>query len=106
MRFWNTKEMNQIQLVSTDISDIEDPISPVSSIGLMDKRLSYDFSKLVQQWLSWNSTRNEKGCISELGALRVEVQDMCEDLIPDLFTQDLTPFMDSELSKIEHLEIL
>ena len=39
--------------------------------------------------------------VSELSALRVEVEDMCEDLNPDLITADSAPSMNSELSKIE-----
>ena len=106
-KFWDTRKQAHIQIVSTDISELEDPFSDnstVSSIGLLDcgrfdQQANSDSAQTIK---SAAATMSEKEkAVEELNSLRLEAEDICDDLDPSLITTESAASMNSEIEKIE-----
>ena len=105
-QFWTSRK---IQLVSTDVSDLEELGSPDSSssvIRTLNTGRIEQSSTLVQNTVIFKSDKMsvKQQAISALKQLEIDINDMCEDLNPDLVTLEVAPSMDNELEKINKLK--
>ena len=110
-RFWETREPHRVQIVSTDISDLEDSLSPKysnDSVGLLDQGTLYLSSSPLGAKapsdldMPAQSRKVEMDLkINILRSQQTGVEDMCDDLSPDLITTNSASAMERELEKIE-----
>ena len=109
-QFWNTRESRQIQLVSTDISELEN-LSELNgsefSLDLFERgqlnstQSSQLDSPATQQVTVTAITMSERTTAeANLRSLDIKVMDMCEMLDPALIDQHYALSVHSELEKI------
>ena len=91
--FWSSRSRNgKVQLVSTEVSDIED-----TSLGIAS--ISSEVS-VLNQGLHNTPDMVTKATMESLREQGSSVRDMVSDLDPDMITSDTAPNMKEELEKI------
>ena len=107
--FWATRE-HRVQIVSTDISELEDPLSSCcsdESVGFLNQGTIHLSSPLgatapseIGSVLKDIMSDMEKS-IKSLKEKQTAVEDMCDDLDPNLITSNSASAMEREIEKIE-----
>ena len=100
--FWGTRQGRQVQLVSTDISELENLSSSGASVNL-DRRLELSQGDAVsdqQVTVTATNMTDRNAIMNTLRAMETKVRDMCEELDPDLIDEFSALSMDNELQKI------
>ena len=108
-QFWKSR---QIQIVSTDQSDLSDVslLSSKGSISTLDLLQSQqigvlDTALLGSQFLNQNiaeskMSEDKESDMSNISQLEIKVKDMCSDLDPQFITTQSAPSMKEELNEI------
>ena len=104
-QFWASRGVGkQVQLVSTDTSDVTasdlscDSTAPVKRNSLLDQALIG-----VTRMTGDNSENSWSATLADLREQETEVVDMCSDCDPILITAESAPSMNAELDKINLL---
>ena len=105
-QFWSTRSNRQIQLVSTDISDLEDLSGLHSSDnsllnrGHLDSSLASQSDHLGEQEVIASTMSARDAAEANIRSLDSRARDMCDDLEPDQITVNSAQFMKDELKEI------
>ena len=106
LQFWSTRNSRQIQLVSTDISDLENFSEPselsseLLNRGQLNTSVISDLEILSDQEVTATTMSTRTAAETNLRSQDTRIRDMCDDLDPDFITEDSAPFMKEKLKEI------